>query len=330
MHIVVTGAAGLIGSNLIKALNVKGISNILAVDNLDRTDKFKNLVDCDFEDYLPKDDFRRALVSGSFDGDISAIFHQGACSNTMESDAAYMMDNNYRYSCDLLLYCQQEHIPFIYASSAAVYGESKIFSEERDNERPINIYGYSKFLFDQFVRRRWSDNTAQVVGLRYFNVYGPGEAHKGRMASVIYHLYKQYQQQGRVKLFMGSGSYQNGEQLRDFVSVIDAVRLNLWFLEHHDKSGIFNCGTGRARSFNELALTTINQCRKIEGHRPMTIEKIINEQVLQYIEFPKELSGRYQDYTQAGTDKLLSAGYTTPFLNIEEGIEKYVKWLMKQ
>ena len=207
MYIVVTGAAGFIGANIVKALNERGVENVIAVDNLAKADKFRNLVDCDIADYFHKDDFRTALGAGAFDGEIVAIFHQGACSDTMATDGRYVMDNNYRYSLDLLGFCQSEAVPFIYASSAAVYGASDEFREDRSVEKPLNVYGYSKFLFDQAVRRQWDDNTAQVVGLRYFNVYGPRESHKGRMASVAFHFFNQFRESGVVGLFEGSGGF---------------------------------------------------------------------------------------------------------------------------
>ncbi len=217
--IVVTGAAGFIGSNLVKALNDRGEDDIIAVDNLTRGDKFRNLVDCRIADYLDKEEFLRKLGVGAYDGELTAVLHQGACSDTMESNGRYMMENNYRYSAELLDFCQAEEVPFIYASSASVYGAGTVFREDPAHERPLNVYGYSKFLFDNLVRRRWSDNTTQVVGLRYFNVYGPREAHKGRMASVAFHFFNQYRAEGRVKLFEGSGGFDAGEQRRDFVSV---------------------------------------------------------------------------------------------------------------
>ena len=318
----------MIGSNLVRSLNERGVSNILAVDNLASSDKFLNLVDCNIADYFHKDDFRVALSAGSFDGEISAILHQGACSNTMETDGVYIMDNNYRYSCDLLSYCQQESVPLIYASSAAIYGSSDVFEESIEHEKPLNIYGYSKFLFDQLVRRRWQDNSAQVVGLRYFNVYGPREAHKGPMASVVYHMVRDYQKTGKVQLFEGSGGVASGEQTRDFVSVVDAVNLNLWFLENQDKSGIFNCGTGQARSFNDLAVATVNTCRAAEGLSPLSLNQICQQGILEYIKFPEGLLEKYQNFTEADTRKLLEIGYGNPFLSLEEGVEKYVQWLL--
>ena len=329
MFLVVTGAAGLIGSNLVKALNERGINNILAVDNFSNAKKFRNLVDCDIADYFQKDEFRIALGAGSFDGEISAIMHQGACSNTMESDGAYMIDNNYRYSSDLLSYCQEESIPLIYASSAAVYGDKEMFIESTDNEEPLNIYGYSKYLFDQLVRRRWSDNTAQVVGLRYFNVYGPREAHKEKMASVVYHLVRQYSKAGKIKLFAGSGGYGNGEQRRDFVSVEDAVRMNLWFLEHQEKSGIFNCGTGVSRTFNDLAVATVNAYRSVQGYASVSLEQLVDDGILDYVPFPDALKSNYQSFTEADLTNLVGAGYQEEFVDLETGVERYVRWLLE-
>ena len=245
-YFVLTGAAGFIGSNLLEALNARGVTNILAVDNLERGDKFVNLVGCEFADYLDKRDFLDRLARGDFDRSIDAVIHQGACSDTMESNGRYMMENNYRYSLALLDFCQDEEIPLLYASSAAVYGGGPVFREAAEHEAPLNVYGYSKQLFDQVVRRRLPDATAPVVGFRYFNVYGPNESHKGKMASVAWHFARQFREHGKVRLFEGSGGYADGEQRRDFVSVEDVVRINLDFLDHPERSGIFNCGTGRA------------------------------------------------------------------------------------
>jgi ADP-L-glycero-D-manno-heptose 6-epimerase len=275
MYYIVTGAAGFIGSNLVKALNERGENNIIAVDNLKSADKFKNLVDCEIADYLDKHDFIEKLAKGYFDGLVTAVLHQGACSDTMATDGLYVMENNYRYSLELLNYCQKEGIPYLYASSASVYGKGPIFKEAREYESPLNIYAYSKFLFDQVVRRRWDKKRAQVVGLRYFNVYGSREAHKGRMASVAYHFFNQYRAEGHVRLFEGSDGYANGGQLRDFVSVEDVVKVNLYFLDHPDRSGIFNLGTGRAQSFNDVAVATINALRGSQGGSPLTLEALL-------------------------------------------------------
>src|SRR5436189_2503358 len=245
MYTVVTGAAGFIGSNLVKALNARGESRILAVDDLTDADKFRNLVDCDIADYVDKNEFLSRLGDGDFDDDIAAMLHQGACSDTMATDGRYMLANNYRYSVRLLEHCQDNDIPFLYASSAAVYGAGATFAEDRANEAPLNVYGYSKSLFDRYVRRTLPERTAQIAGFRYFNVYGPREAHKGRMASVAFHFHDQYLETGKVRLFEGSAGYEAGEQLRDFISVEDVVRVNLFFLDDPRISGIFNVGTGR-------------------------------------------------------------------------------------
>lgn len=329
MYTIVTGAAGFIGSNLVKALNERGEKNIIAVDSLKNADKFRNLVDCDIADYLDKEDFLHKVQQGFFDGMINAVLHQGACSNTMETDGRYIMQNNYQYSLELLDYCQDEEIPLLYASSASVYGGGKVFKESREYEAPLNIYGYSKFLFDQIVRQRLHERTAQIVGLRYFNVYGAREAHKGRMASVAYHLFNQYRAEGYVKLFEGNDGYANGEQLRDFIAVEDLVKVNMYFLDHPGESGIFNLGTGRAQSFNDVAVATVNTLRAAEGKTALTLEEMRKQQLLRYIPFPDQLRGKYQSYTQADTSALRNSGYTDPFLTVEQGVARYVEYLLQ-
>ncbi|MET0218479.1 MAG: ADP-glyceromanno-heptose 6-epimerase [Burkholderiales bacterium] len=328
--IVVTGAAGFIGANLVKGLNAGGETNILAVDNLTRGEKFANLVDCEIADYLDKDAFLHELSDGAFDGEIAALFHQGACSNTMESNGRYMMENNYRYSAALFEHCQREEVPLIYASSAAVYGAGPNFIEGRVNEAPLNVYGYSKFLFDEYVRRRWHERTAQVVGLRYFNVYGPREAHKGRMASVAFHFFNQYRTHGKVKLFEGSGGYGAGEQRRDFVSVEDVVAVNLHFLEHPNRSGIVNVGTGSAQTFNEVAVATVNACRRAYGEAPLALEQMQKSGAIEYVSFPDGLKGRYQSYTEADLGNLRRSGYGEPLLRVESGVARYVSWMLER
>jgi ADP-L-glycero-D-manno-heptose 6-epimerase len=328
VYYIVTGAAGFIGSNLVKALNERGITDVIAVDDLKDGAKFSNLADCEIADYLDKDEFLAKLEEGEFDGLVSAILHQGACSDTTESDGRYMMDANYRYSRRLLDYCIAEEVHLIYASSAAVYGGNREFSEVREHEAPLNVYGFSKFLFDQLVRRRYEERTAQVVGLRYFNVYGERESHKGRMASVAYHFFNQYRGTGQVRLFAGSGGYGDGEQRRDFVSVEDCVKVNLHFLDHPGQSGLYNVGTGAAQSFHDVAVATVNACRKARNETPLTLVAMRERGVIQYIPFPDDLRGRYQSYTQADISALRAAGYGAPFLTVEEGVSRYIQKLL--
>src|SRR3989442_658310 len=330
MYTVVTGAAGFIGSNLVKALNARGESRILAVDDLADADKFRNLVDCDIADYVDKNDFLSRLGDGDFDDDIAAVLHQGACSDTMATDGRYMLANNYRYSVRLLQHCQDSDTPFLYASSAAVYGAGPAFREERACETPLNVYGYSKFLFDQHVRRVLPERTAQVAGFRYFNVYGAREGHKGRMASVVWHLFNQYRASGKVQLFEGSGGYAAGEQRRDFVSVEDVVKVNLDFLDHPNRSGIFNVGTGSATTFNAVATATINACRAVDGAPPLRFEDLHRSGAIEYIAFPAGLAARYQSATQADLSRLRTAGYAAPMLRVDEGVPGCVDALLAQ
>jgi ADP-L-glycero-D-manno-heptose 6-epimerase len=329
MTYVVTGAAGFIGSNLVKALNDRGITDILAVDDLTNGAKFANLADCDIAEYLDKDEFIERLENGDFDGQFSAVLHQGACSDTTEMNGRLMMDANYRYSRRLLDWCIADEVHLIYASSAAIYGANREFQETRECEAPLNIYGYSKFLFDQLVRRRYEERTAQIVGLRYFNVYGEREAHKGRMASVAHHFFHQYRGADHVRLFAGSGGYGDGEQRRDFVSVEDCVNVNLFFLGNPGRSGIFNVGTGAAQSFNDVAVATVNACRKARGESPLTLTAMRERNIIQYIPFPEDLKGRYQSYTQADISALRAAGYDEPFLTVEQGVARYCQKLLR-
>jgi ADP-L-glycero-D-manno-heptose 6-epimerase len=328
MYIVVTGAAGFIGSNIVRGLNAKGETDIIAVDNLTRADKFRNLVDCEIADYLDKEEFLARLSAGDFDDDVAAILHEGACSDTMEADGRYMMRNNFRYSAIPLDHCQNNDIPFLYASSASVYGAGTTFVEGREHEAPLNVYGYSKFLFDQHVRRALPERTAPIVGFRYFNVYGPHEQHKGRMASVAFHFFNQFRNDGTVRLFAGCGDFAAGEQRRDFVAVADVVAANLDFLGDADRSGIFNLGSGRAESFNEVARHVINACRKASGEPPLHLADLVRAGAVQYIEFPPQLVGKYQSYTQADLTALRNAGYREPMTEVASGVADYVEWLM--
>ena len=330
MTIIVTGAAGFIGSNIVKALNERGITDIVAVDNLSRAEKFRNLADCDILHYLDKHEFIRQVREHILPyRDIRAVFHQGACSDTMNHDGLYMMDNNYQYSLDLLDWCQDERIPFLYASSAAVYGGGGVFSEAREYESPLNVYGYSKFLFDQVVRRRSAAGlSVQVAGFRYFNVYGAREQHKERMASVAFHHFHQYRKLGHVTLFGGWDGYADGAQSRDFVSVEDVIKVNLFFFDHPEKSGIFNLGTGRSQPFNDLAAATVNACRAAEGKPPLSLDELVKEELIRYSPFPDALKGKYQSYTKADISRLRDAGYQDSFYSVEEGVSRYVQTLL--
>ena len=322
--IIVTGGAGFIGSNIVRGLNQRGLNNILIVDDLSDGNKCRNIEDCDIQDYMDKDEFLRRIGQGMDFGGMSALYHQGACSDTMESDGKYIMQTNYEYSKSVFHYSAEHSIPFIYASSASVYGGGGVFKEEPAFEQALNAYAYSKLLFDRYIRKKRTASDAQVVGLRYFNVYGPGEEHKGRMASVAYHLFNQYQEQGYVNLFEGSGGYADGEQLRDFVWIKDVVDINLHFLGHPEDGGIFNVGTGRAQSFNELATATLNS---ITGD-DKTTEQWVQEQKIRYIPFPKSLVGKYQNYTKADLTNLTITGdYSKSLAKVEEGVAQYVEYL---
>jgi ADP-L-glycero-D-manno-heptose 6-epimerase len=306
--IVVTGGAGFIGSNLVKELNRRGERDILVVDDLSDGHKFVNLADCEIADYLDRDDYLDRVVSNDMPIP-QVIFHQGACSTTTEWDGRYMMANNYEYSKQLLHYCQEQSVPFIYASSASVYGAGPVFSEGLENERALNVYGYSKFLFDQYVRKRLDTFSSQVVGLRYFNVYGPREQHKGSMASVAFHFNNQAAESGELRLFQGSDGYADGEQRRDFVYVADVVNVNLWLREHPGVNGVFNCGTGKCQSFNDIARAVIKWHGRGNIH---------------YVPFPEHLKNAYQSFTEADMSALRQAGYQEPFLSVEEGVKRYL------
>lgn len=312
--IIVTGGAGFIGSNLVKKLNDINHQDIIVVDDLTDGTRFKNLVDCKIYDYLDKDDFLNSIINQNFEHPISIIFHQGACSDTTEWNGKIMMKNNYEYSKHLLQFAQQRNIPFIYASSAAIYGDGKNGFTENNLicEKPLNVYGYSKFLFDQYVRRILPIATSQIVGLRYFNVYGPREQHKKKMASVAFHFNQQLLQTGTMKLFVGSGGYENGEQRRDFIYVDDVVEIILWFWKNKSKSGIFNVGTGKSQTFNEVAKAVI------DWHQRGKVE---------YIPFPENLQQAYQSFTEADISALRKIGYERPLRDVSEGVKLYLDWM---
>lgn len=311
--IVVTGSNGFIGSNLIRNLNSLGISDILAVDNHNNEELKKNVKDCQIKEQLDIKDFLESIKKGEIKpSDLKTIFHQGACSDTMEWDAEYVFEVNLLYSKELLNLCLNNSIPLIYASSASVYGSGTKFKEKLENESPINLYAYSKYLFDQNVRRHLGKNKSQIVGLRYFNVYGPNEAHKGRMASVAYHLHQQLKTSEQINLFKGSDGFEDGEQRRDFIHVDDVVNVNLWFMNNPNVSGIFNVGTGKSQTFNEVAKAVIKWNQK--GH-------------INYIDFPEKLKDAYQSFTEADIEALRKAGYTEDFLDVNAGVKKYLDTL---
>jgi ADP-L-glycero-D-manno-heptose 6-epimerase len=311
--IIVTGGAGFIGSNIVLGLNARGRTDILVVDDLTDGRKFRNLVDAQIADYQDKDDFLARLQGPDpFPEKVDAIFHEGACATTTEWDGRFMMRTNYDYSKVLLHFALANRVPFVYASSAAVYGLETTFREIPAHEKPINVYGYSKLLFDQYVRRTTGGARSQVAGLRYFNVYGPRESHKGAMASVAFHLHGQLKADGVARLFAGSHGYGDGEQERDFVHVDDVVKVNLWLLDHPEVSGIFNLGTGDARPFNDVARGMI------AAHGRGRID---------YIAFPDKLKGAYQAFTRADLTSLRKAGYQERFTPLKAGLETYARWL---
>ncbi len=336
-QIVVTGAAGFIGSNLVRGLNARGISDIIAVDDLSEGEKFRNLVDLTISDYIDADRFYELFGRGSF-GQVEAVFHEGACSDTMQTNGKYMMENNYATSVRLFQACQKWRTRLLYASSAATYGDSETFVAEPAFERPLNVYGYSKLLFDQRMRRECgadfsnlrTGKTAQVVGLRYFNVYGAREQHKGRMASVAFHQFNQLRAEGKVGLFGEYGGYGAGEQMRDFVYVDDVVAVNLWFLEHPGVSGIFNLGTGRAQAFNDVASSVINATRRLQGQEALTLAAMKAAALIEYQPFPAALRGKYQCYTQADLSSLRAVGCDHAFADVQTGIHAYARMTAAQ
>jgi ADP-L-glycero-D-manno-heptose 6-epimerase len=336
-RIVVTGAAGFIGSNLIRGLNARGLTDIIAVDDLTQGDKFRNLVDLQIADYVDAADFYDAFAADAY-GKVEAVFHEGACSDTMESNGQYMMRNNYSTSVQLYQTCQKRGARLLYASSAATYGGSDTFREAPAFERPLNVYGYSKLLFDQRMRLECGPKlenalaglTRQVVGFRYFNVYGPREQHKGRMASVAFHQFNQFKAEGKVKLFGEYGGYAPGAQMRDFVFIDDVVAVNLWFFDHPGVSGIFNLGSGRAQPFNDVASSVVNALRQTGGQPPLTLEELSAEGLLEYIPFPEALRGKYQCYTQADLEALRATGCDHVFADVQTGVAQYVRYLAQQ
>ena len=329
MRVAVTGAAGMIGANLVHGLNAIGIDDVIAVDDLTDGPKYRNLLGARLSDYFDKREFYARFAKGEF-GKLDAVFHEGACSDTMEHDGRYMMDTNYRCSKDLLDACQAQGTRLLYASSAATYGGSVSFREEPAFEQPLNVYGYSKLLFDNVVRRMLPASRTQVAGFRYFNVYGPREQHKGRMASVAFHHFNQLRETGKVRLFGEYGGYAPGRQSRDFVFVDDVVAVNLWFLEHPECSGVFNLGTGRAQPFNDVAVAVVNATRARAGEAALPLDALVRQGLIEYIEFPAALMGKYQSYTQADLTRLRATGCNHVFADVAAGVQAYGEWLGQQ
>lgn len=328
MKVVVTGAAGFIGSNLVHGLNAIGIDDVIAVDDLTDGLKYRNLLGAQISDYFDRSEFYTRFAQGEF-GHVDAVLHEGACSDTMEHNGQYMMENNYRVSKTLLDACQAQGTQLLYASSAATYGGSESFTEEPRFEKPLNVYGYSKLLFDNVVRRMLPGTKSQVVGFRYFNVYGPREQHKARMASVAFHHFHQVHDAGRVKLFGEYGGYEPGQQMRDFVFIDDVVAVNLWFLQHPNINGIYNLGTGKAQPFNDVAKAVLNTTKKLKGEPARQLEDLVKSGEIEYIDFPAALEGKYQCFTQADLSRLRATGCDHAFTDVALGVEKYVEWLAK-
>jgi len=314
--IIVTGGAGFIGSNIVKGLNDRGRDDILIVDDLTEMVKFKNIQGLKALDYMDKDDFAVKLAAGKFDHEkIDVIFHEGACSDTMEYNGKYMMENNFEYTKNLMHFALKKKIQLLYASSASTYGSGKAgFSEKPECEEALNVYAFSKLFFDNYARRYFDAAESQLVGLRYFNVYGPQENHKGKMASMVLQMFNQWKAEGKVKLFEGFDGYGNGGQTRDFIYVKDVVKVNFFFWDHPELKGIYNCGTGHAHTFNTLAKGVL---------------KYFGSGKLEYVPFPEVLKGKYQSFTEADSSKLLAAGYDGGFTDIETAVAEYCELLDK-
>lgn len=312
--IIVTGGAGFIGSNIVKTLNDRGCSDILVVDELGSDEKYRNLVGLDYRDYQHKTDFLQDIRDGKYQHThIDGIFHQGACSDTMEYNVDYVMANNYEYSKNLLHFCLDRRVPFLYASSASTYGSGlNGFREEDACEDALNPYAFSKLSFDRYLRPLLPKISSPVFGFKYFNVYGPQEHHKGKMASIVYQLFNQLNQNGFVKLFKGIDGYGDGEQKRDFIYVKDVVNVNLHFFDKGGPSGIYNCGTGEAKTFKDVANAVIAFAGK--GY-------------IEFIDFPEVLKGKYQSFTQADATKLRQAGYAQEFWKLETAVADYCRIL---
>jgi ADP-L-glycero-D-manno-heptose 6-epimerase len=318
--IVVTGAAGFIGSAIVWQLNTLGKEDIIIVDELGMEEKWKNLVGLKYADFIYKDDFISMVLEDDISFEIDSLIHMGANSSTTEKDADHLLFNNYEYTKELAKYSLKNNIRFIYASSAATYGDGSLGFNDDESKletlRPLNMYGYSKQMFDLWAKRQGILN--KIVGLKYFNVFGPNENHKGDMRSVAHKAFGQINETGKLRLFKSHNpKYKDGEQLRDFVYIKDAVDMTLFFLEHKDKNGIYNIGAGKARTWNDLAKAIFKAMDK-----PLNIE---------YFDPPKQLEEKYQYFTEANLEKIKKAGYSKSITSLEEGITDYIKnYLLKE
>jgi ADP-L-glycero-D-manno-heptose 6-epimerase len=326
MKIIVTGGLGFIGSNIVNFLNKKGINDILIVDNFNINSKFKNILDCQYNDLISISEFEIGM-SNNFFKEYDIIIHQGACSDTMEVDGQYVFKNNYTYSRKLLEFCLYNNIRLIYASSAAVYGNSKKFKEIVQNEKPINIYGFSKLCFDNYVRSKIPHNNTQIAGLRYFNVYGPKENLKGRMSSIIYQLFRQQQENKQMYLFGETKNYSAGKQERDFIYIDDILNFNWFLINNPSVSGIFNAGTGEANTFFHVANSIFEALTNNKNNNTRNIEEKQKPNI-KFIKFPDKLIGKYQEHTKADINAIRKHGFNYHFPSISDSIKKYINYLL--
>ena len=315
MMIIVTGGAGFIGSAFVAKLNAEGIKDIIIVDALKKSGKWQNLVGKNFTEFIHKDQFLQLIVQHDLSGlKVDALVHMGACASTTEQDADYLLENNYRYTRALAEWALKKNVRFIYASSAATYGDGSLGFSDADtltpSLRPMNMYGYSKQLFDLWVLKNNLVN--KITGIKFFNVFGPNEYHKEDMSSVVFKAFHQIKTTGKIKLFRSyKKEYKHGHQLRDFIYVKDCCEIIWWLLNTPAINGIYNLGTGQARNWNDLAMAIFKTLKL--------------KPAIQYIPMPEGIRDSYQYYTEAKLDKLRAAGWDKPFLTLEKAVQDYVK-----